>query len=81
MSTVVLVKDTEGDWEALYVDQELVAEGHTLAAFMVLDALQGKTVDVFAEAEVDFSDYGKGPALLSGFDDLVYIRASSKIEV
>ena len=81
MSTVVLAKDTEGDWEALYVDQELVAEGHTLAAFMVLDALQGKTVDVFAEAEVYFSDYGKGPALLSGFDELVYIRTSNKNKV
>jgi hypothetical protein len=81
MSTVVLVKDTKGDWEALYVNQELVAEGHTLAAFMVLDALLGKTVDVFAEAEVDFSNYGKGPALLSEFDDLVYIRTSDKNEV
>jgi hypothetical protein len=81
MSTIVLVKDTEGDWEALYVDQSLVAEGHSLAAFMVLDALQGKTVDVFAEAEVDFSDYGKGPALLSGFDNLVYIRTSGKDRV
>lgn len=29
----------EGDWEALYMDGKLIAEGHSLGAHHVLDAL------------------------------------------
>lgn len=37
--------DFPGDWEALYVDGELVAENHQVDVSDVLDAIEGEVVE------------------------------------
>lgn len=37
---VLLVRADSGEWEGLYIDGKLLAEGHSLNLFDVLEALQ-----------------------------------------
>lgn len=43
---VVLVRDLEGEWEALYVDGRLACDAHSLDALTVLEALDGLQVTI-----------------------------------
>jgi hypothetical protein len=44
MSVVVVHVRFPGDWEALYVQGELVAQNHSVDASDVLNAVEGKTI-------------------------------------
>lgn len=35
-----LVRPESGDWEALYIDDKLVKEGHSLSAFQILKCIK-----------------------------------------
>ncbi len=39
MREFTMVRPECGDWEALYMDGKLIAEGHSLRAYDVLDAI------------------------------------------
>lgn len=67
--------DFPGDWEALYVDGELVAENHQVDVSDVLDAVEGESV-VEAESEwmsVNLSEHfgGFAPEEYSDLVELV----------
>ena len=54
-SNVALVTSSEGDWEGLYVDGELVAEDHSIPTrwTMLLLAKEHVEVGTFSQHEVD----------------------------
>lgn len=71
MSILTLVSDTQGDWEALYLDGSLIEEGHRIPAFQFGSAVAGHTIERFDEAESDFQEgMGKGYPHLSEYEDL-----------
>ena len=62
MKDIVLVRPESGDWEALYMDDVLVAEGHSLRASDVLDAIANVFPHKFSSKEIsdDLAEQGFG---------------------
>ena len=52
----ILVNCDSGDWEGLYIDGTLVAEGHSLSAYQVLEALGGEYKPKCIEVKADWLD-------------------------
>lgn len=53
---VKLVSSEDGDWEQLFIDGELVEENHSLAAWLVLEALAAKLNFEYVEETKVFDD-------------------------
>ncbi len=61
-----LVRPESGDWEALYINGELVREGHNLDAWQVLNGIEAHLVCEIEQLEISDETAEMGmPALLS----------------
>lgn len=70
---VKLVRDEEGDWEGLYVDEVLVRENHSLNVIDVLDDLvELKVLTSYDVVIVDEEDMERlGGNLPNDFEDII----------
>lgn len=66
---VVLVSSLDGDWIGMYVDGELVEEGHSIRPHRAIEALVGKHVGRLTEREEDLSVAGTLPPKLDDMDE------------
>lgn len=64
-----LVRPDSGDWEALYINYKLVAEGHSLDALSVLEAIAENLVCEIESIEIsdEAAEIGM-PTLLSDLE-------------
>lgn len=70
MAKIDVVHDLEGDWEAVYIDGESVAQNHSVDwAYLLKTHLLGKTIESISIWETDLSDLGWGPSSLSDFEE------------
>lgn len=60
MTTFTLVCPESGDWEALYMDGKLVADGHSLRVRDVLDAISSVLPNKFIYKEISDERAEKG---------------------
>lgn len=57
MKQVAHISDVSGDWEGIYVDGKLIAEGHSLDARQTMEAIGVE----FEHRETDLKDSGSLP--------------------
>lgn len=62
MSVITVVTDFTGEWEALYVDDLLKEEGHSISLTHAMEALKGVTVSAVQRKECDFEAHSFGKA-------------------
>jgi len=53
MTKIVLLCPESGDWEALYVNEELIDEGHSLSVSDIFEAIQDIFPHEFRSEEID----------------------------
>lgn len=58
MTEVTFVEHYEGDWVALYVDDERVYQGHSITPFRMLMELIGLRITQVHHIEANAEDYG-----------------------
>lgn len=72
MARVAFVKDEGGDWIAMYINGELVDEGHSLDSWHILTPLvaRGESVESLEYFESNFEEIGRGYNTLDEYPDL-----------
>lgn len=72
MAKVSLVTDEEyGDWQALYINGQLVDEAHTLQARDILQAIEGLTIESVELFSIESFPTGRGEPCLNDYTNFI----------
>lgn len=72
MAKVSLVTDEEyGDWQALYINGQLVDEAHTLQARDILQAIEGLTIESVELFSIESFPTGRGEPFLNDYTNFI----------
>jgi hypothetical protein len=70
MYKFIFVSPVDGDWTALYVNDKLIAEGHSIRAEDILDAIENILPNYYTHVEISNERAEEGfPELLSELVD------------